>query len=254
MNHIHASVMKKATLHLIVLLTCFSCSENELFTGSSSDMAGPASQSRGGSTARFAVKEDILYVVDDFRLNVFDISNEDESNLLSNDEVGWGIETIFPYGNLLLLGTQSGVLIYDISVPSRPVYISQYNHIVACDPVVTDGNFAYLTLRTGTNCGRPINELQILDLSDIRNPVVINRIPMTNPKGLALNNNILYVCDDGIKVLDVTDKHNIQTLKHVGNLPANDVIFHRNQLLVTADNGFFQFDADELVQLSHFAF
>jgi len=77
---------------------------------------------------------------------------------------------------------------------------------------------------------------------------------MTNPRGLALNGNLLYVCDDGIKVLDVSDRQNIRTLQHLSNIPANDVIFHRNQLLVTADNGFFQLDATDLVQVSHFAF
>jgi len=246
--------MKKSTIYLVILGICFSCSEDNIFPGANSDMAAPGSESKGGSSARFAVKEGILYVVDDTRLNVFDISIENESTLLSSNQVGWGIETIFPFEDLLLLGSQSGVLIFDVSVPSQPMYISEYNHIVACDPVVTDGEFAYLTLRTGTNCGRPVNELQVLDLSDIQNPIIINRVPMTNPRGLALNGNLLYVCDDGIKVLDVSDRQNIRTLQHLSNIPANDVIFHRNQLLVTADNGFFQLDATDLVQVSHFAF
>ena len=245
--------MKKIALYLTLFLVSMACSDNDIFTASN-NLASPDSQSKGGSTARFAIKNDILFVVDDSRLNVFDISQENESVLLSSDQVGWGIETIFPYEDLLLLGTQSGVLIFDVSVPSQPMYISQYNHIVACDPVVTDGKFAYLTLRTGTNCGRPVNELQVLDLSNIQNPKVINRVPMINPKGLALNGTTLFVCDDGIKVLDVSDNQNIKTIKHVEKIAANDVIFHRNQLLVTADNGFFQLDASDLGQISHFAF
>jgi hypothetical protein len=254
MNNIHPKTMKKTIIQLIALMVCFSCSESNVSPGAGSDTTASDSQSKGGSTARFAVKEGILYVVDEARLSVFDISAENESTLLSNNQVGWGIETIFPYEDLLLLGTQTGVLIFDVSTPSQPVFISEYNHIMACDPVVTDGKFAYLTLRTGTDCGRPVNELQVLDLSDIANPKVINRVSMTNPKGLALNGNMLYVCDEGIKVLDVSDQQNIRTIKQVGNIAANDVIFHRNQLLVTADNGFFQFDADELTQLSQFAF
>jgi hypothetical protein len=228
--------------------------EGDSFFSSSESSSNSSGTSKGGSTAKFAIKGNTLYIVDSDHLIVFDITNENESLLLQKTNVGNGIETIFPFDNMLFLGTQSGVLIFDISNASSPTYISQYNHIVACDPVVTDGEYAFLTLRTGTNCGRPINELQVLDLSNINNPQWINSVSMVNPKGLALNQNILYVCDDGVKIFDVSDKYNIQLIEHIRDIPANDVIFHNNQLLVTADNGFYQFDASDFVQLSHYTY
>lgn len=234
---------------LAFVLAC-SCSEN-LFTPSADNSSGI---SKGGSTARFAIKDNTLYVVENENLDVFDISEENATVLIGKSQVGWGIETIFPFGNLLFLGTQSGVLIYDVSVPSKPQYNSDYAHIVSCDPVVTDGKYAYITLRTGTDCGLPVNELQILDLSDIKNPVLISSFPMTNPRGLAIDNNTLYVCDEGIKALDVTDKTNVVKIGHIEGIPANDIIFYRNQLLVTADDGFYQFDAKRLSQLSFYSF
>jgi hypothetical protein len=243
--------MKKSILYFLLGIILVACEDSQ-FSPSNDFVSGGTS--KGGSTARFAIKGNILYAVDDQRLNVFDISSESASVLLSNSEVGWGIETIFPYGNWLFLGMQSRVLIYDISTPASPQYISQYAHIVSCDPVVTDGKYAYLTLRTGTNCGLPVNELQILDLTDIGNPVMISSFPMQNPKGLAINGDILYVCDDGIKIYDVSNRQHIILLKHMSGIPANDVIFHRNQLLVTAENGFYQFDASELTPLSYYAF
>lgn len=238
-------------MYLLPVIFLVACEGLQLSPSNDSFSGGT---SKGGSTARFAIKGNILYAVDDQRLNVFNISDENASVLLSNSEVGWGIETIFPYGNWLFLGMQSGVLIYDISTPASPQYISQYAHIVSCDPVVTDGKYAYLTLRTGTNCGLPVNELQILDLTNISNPVMINSFPMQNPKGLAIFGDMLYVCDDGIKMYDVSNRQHIILMKHMSGIPANDVIFHRNQLLVTADNGFYQFDANDLVQLSYYAF
>jgi hypothetical protein len=245
--------MKKLSLYLLLSILVLACDENQIIPTSESNLDSQGT-SRGGSTAKFAIKGNILYVVDDQRLNVFDISNENESVLLSNIQIGWGVETIFPYGDKLFLGTQSGVLIFDISTPSTPSYISEYSHIVSCDPVVTDGQYAYLTLRTGSNCGRPVNELQILDMSDINNPFMIASYPMTNPKGLAIHNNTLFVCDDGIRIFDVTDKESISELEHLENIPANDVIYHNSQLLVTADDGFYQFNASDLVQLSHFTY
>ncbi len=245
--------MKKLSIYLLLFFFIFSCDENQIIPTSESNLDSGGT-SKGGSTAKFAIRDNILYVVDDESLNVFDISNVNESVLLSKSQVGWGIETIFPFGDKLFLGTQSGVLIFDITDASAPSYISQYSHIVACDPVVTDGQYAYLTLRTGTNCGRPVNELQILDMSDINNPVLIASYSMTNPKGLAIYNNTLFVCDDGIKVFDVSDKGNITELRHIENIPANDVIYYNNQLLVTASDGFYQFNASDLAQLSYFTY
>ncbi len=243
--------MKKNLIYLLILVFGFACDDASF--NAITDQ-GNFETSKGGSTARFAIKESILYVVDDQRLKVFDISKENESRLLSNEQAGWGIETIFPFGDLLFLGMQSGVLIYDISSPARPQFISEYMHIVSCDPVVTDGRYAYLTLRTGTNCGLPVNELQILDLSNISNPLLINTFQMTNPKGLAIHEGTLFVCDDGIKVLDVSNVFDIRLVDHIPDIPANDVIFHRNQLLVTADDGFYQFDAAQFAQISYYAF
>lgn len=242
--------MKRYLLSLLVFIA-FACEDGSF--NDATDFNGNET-SKGGSTARFAIKENTLYVVDDQRLKVFDISKENESRQLSNEQVGWGIETIFPFGDLLFLGMQSGVLIYDISSPASPKYVSEYMHIVSCDPVVTDGKYAYLTLRTGTNCGLPVNELQILDLSNINNPVLINSYPMTNPKGLAIHEKTLYVCDDGIRILDVSNVNQIREIGRITGIPANDVIFHRDQLLVTANDGFYQYDSKQLKQLSYFAF
>lgn len=167
------------------------------------------------------------------------------------------METIFPFGNLLFLGSTTGILIIDISNPGTPRFISEYQHVLSCDPVVTDGDYAYVTLRSGNFCGQVDDELQIIDLSNILDPVVIAQYPLNSPKGLAINGNILFVCDAGIKIFDITDKLNIVLLSQIPNIPANDVIYFNNQLLVTADNGFYQFnvsDVLDITQIGQFSF
>jgi hypothetical protein len=222
------------------------------FNSGSNDAAPNSSVSKGGSTARFAIKANHLYTVDNEHLSTFDISSENESVLLEKQNIGWGVETIFPFGDYLFLGTQTGVLIFDIINPATPRFISSYEHIVACDPVVTDGVHAFLTLRTGTTCMRAINELQVLDVSNFENPRFLCSFPMTNPKGLAIHNNLLFVCDNGVTVFDITDPCNIVQIHQIQNIPANDVIYHNGYLLVTADNGFYQFRASDLTQLSYY--
>ncbi|MGV7225168.1 MAG: LVIVD repeat-containing protein [Nitrospinales bacterium] len=242
----------KNLIYPIFILCLFlsSCSEDSFFSFSGNDSA-PA-VSKGGSTARFAIKDNHLYSVDNEHLSTFDISSENESVLLEKQHIGWGAETIFPFGDFLFLGTQTGVMIFDVSNPATPRFISEYNHIVACDPVVTNGVHAFLTLRTGTNCWRTVNELQVLDVQNINNPEFLCSFPLTNPRGLAIHDNYLYVCDDGVKVFDISDVCNIVEVYHIPDIPANDVIYHRDYLLVTADNGFYQFRASDLTQLSYY--
>lgn len=214
--------------------------------------------SQGGSTAKFATSGNNLYIIDQFKLLTYDVSNDNEIVFQHRLELNTNqLETIFPFGDHLFLGSTTGVLIIDISNPALPKYVSEYQHVLSCDPVVTDGNFAYVTLRSGNFCGQTDDELQVLDISDINNPEIIARQRLTSPKGLAINNNILYVCDEGIRIFDVSNKSDIQEISFIPNIPANDVIFHDNQLLVTADNGFYQFDVTDAVnvkQLGHFTF
>ncbi len=234
----------------ILLTSCYN--EGGNFTTSDSSF------SQGGSTAKFATSGNNLYVIDQFSLLTYDVSNEQEITFEHRLELNTlQLETIFPFGDYLFLGSTTGVLIIDISNPGLPRYLSEYQHVLSCDPVVTDGDFAYVTLRSGNFCGETDDELQILDISDISNPEIIARHSLTSPKGLAINNNILYVCDDGVRIFDVSNKANIQELSFLPNIPANDVIFHDNQLLVTADNGFYQFDVTDptnVKQIGQFTF
>ncbi|MCF6360077.1 MAG: hypothetical protein L3J29_04865 [Cyclobacteriaceae bacterium] len=214
--------------------------------------------SRGGSTAKFSTSGNYLYVIDQVTLFTYDVGNENEIVFKHRLELNTNLlETIFPFGDYLFLGSTTGVLILDISDPGLPKFISEYQHVLSCDPVVTDGDYAYVTLRSGNFCGQTDDELQILDLSDINSPKLILQYALTSPKGLTINNNILYVCDEGIRIFDVSNKSNIQELSFIPNIPANDVIYYNNQLLVTADNGFYQFDVTDITnvkQIGQFTF
>ena len=247
--------MKQLYFYIIGIVFMLSC---DLDIGFANGGIGGEAVSQGGSTAKFAISGDYLYVIDDTELSTFNISSPNETRFLNKLLLNTiQLETIFPFGNLLFLGSTTGVLIVDISNPGTPRFISEYQHVLSCDPVVTDGDYAYVTLRSGNFCGQVDDELQIIDLSNILDPVVIAQYPMNSPKGLAINGNILFVCDAGVKIFDVTDKLNIVLLSQIPNIPANDVIYFNNQLLVTADNGFYQFnvsDVLDITQIGQFSF
>ncbi len=211
-----------------------------------------SSTGKGGSTARFASSGDYLYTVNQSQLQIFDISNPANPANVANLQIGWGIETIFPYVDKLFIGTQTGMLVYDIKNPQSPEKLSVFEHVYSCDPVVVEGNYAYVTLHSEGNwCGQFSNELQIVDIQNIKNPKLIGNYSMLNPLGLGIDNNLLFICDKGLKVYDVTDKLNIKRL-HYFDIEATDVIPYRNILLVIGKNGLYQYryENDKLNLLS----
>jgi len=207
----------------------------------------------GGSMARFTIANNHLYTVDNENLKVFDLSAAENPVYKKDLYVGFGVETIFPLNENLFLGTNNGMYIYDISTPVSPTQVSFYEHVIACDPVVSDGRFAYVTLSsTRDMCWRSVDELQIIDLQNIKKPQLIKRQEMEGPRGLAIRNDSLWVCDNGIKIYDVKDKNNIQSLHHFDDLNAYDLILDKDRALVIGESGFVQYKLsnDTIIKLS----
>ncbi|MFK7799792.1 MAG: LVIVD repeat-containing protein [Aureispira sp.] len=212
----------------------------------------------GGSMARFAINGQVLYIVDEMNMHVYDIANAAMPNYVNQINIGVGIETIFPYRDRLFIGSTQGMFIYDNSNPMAPAFLSEFRHATACDPVFVEGNFAYVTLRGGTPCGSFNNQLDVIDISDVYNPTLISTTPTTHPHGLTVDNNSLYLCDgdDGLKVFDISNKQNLNQLSHQSATPAYDAITlpNANVVMVVGKDGFYQYSTtnpSSLQLLSH---
>lgn len=203
----------------------------------------------GGSMARFTIAASHLYVVDRFNLHVFGLQQPQQPQPLATQHIGWDIETIFPYQNYLFIGSESGMFIFDNSQPTNPVQLSRFEHARACDPVVTDGQYAYVTLRDGSECLGYINQLDVVDISDLRNPKLVKTYPMTHPMGLSVRENTLFLCDDfaGLRIFDKSDVLKIgeRQIAHIKGKATFDVIAlpGSSRILVVGPDGFSQYDA-----------
>jgi hypothetical protein len=201
----------------------------------------------GGSMARFTLAQDHLYVVDEHRLHVFGLSATPEPEKINVVDIGWGIETIFPYGDKLFIGAANGMYIFDNSVPTAPEQLSVFRHATACDPVFVDGNIAYVTLRNGTECETFTNQLDVVDVTNLTDPVLIKSFSMHNPHGLSKLNNALYICENeqGVKVFDATDPATVgnEQIGKMTGFQAYDIITLQGGLaIVIGDNGLYQYD------------
>jgi hypothetical protein len=203
----------------------------------------PGTNGIGGSLARFAVVGDHLYTVNNTSLQVYDISQPADPKKGAYIKLGVGIETIFPYANQLFIGSQTGMYIYDNQNPQQPSLISRYDHVQSCDPVVVQGNFAYVTLRDGNTCRNGQNLLDVVDISNLRSPRLVRSYPMQHPHGLGIDGNILFVCEGqfGLKVFDASNPGNLVQTQVIPGVKSYDVIPHNRILLLTGENGLYQY-------------
>ena|SRR5688572_7867773 len=224
----------------------------EVFMSFSMDAGGKMASASpygvGGSMARFTIVNERLYTVGNSDLQVFNISNTVDPVYSNKKNMGWGIETIYPFMNRLFIGSQTGMFIYSLSNPDNPVQDGQFNHVRSCDPVIADNNYAYVTLRSGSACAGFNNELDILKLNGLGNPTLVKVYSMTNPHGLSKDGNILFICDGtgGLKIYDAADVSNLKLIKRIESIETSDVITLGGVALVVAKDGLYQYDYSNL--------
>lgn len=211
-----------------------------------------------GSMARFTVFGNFLYAIDKASLHLFDISNAADPKFTKQIPISWEIETLFPYNQMLFIGARSGMFIYSLQNPANPQFISEFRHASACDPVVVEENYAYVTLRGGNLCGAIESQLDVIDISVIESPSLVKSYPMTEPYGLGIDNNVLFICDgkDGLKIYNASDPNAIDenVIAHYQNIDAFDVIPLGNVLLLIGADGLYQYDyssPDDIKQISY---
>ena len=152
----------------------------------------------------------------------------------------------------LYIGSRENLFIYDITNDGIPERLSQTSYQLffnTCqsDPVVANDSIAFVTLSSveiqlGCNDFQLVDELRLYDLTNTSQPVLINSIQMSQPKGLGIDNNWLFVCDDGLKVFNVEDPLDVKQIHHFQGINTFDVIVQNGLLLVVGPENLFQFD------------
>lgn len=207
------------------------------------------SQQGIGSVNRIAYSNGHLYTISNTQLSSF--SDNGSLELVSSENIGWQMETIYPYDDKLFIGTRNSMEVMGLSDPGRPVHITSFWHANACDPVYPIDDVAYLTLRAGTDdetdCPGSDNLLVVLDIKQIESPEVSQEINMASPYGMTMIGNKLYVGEgsNGLKIFDASDKLNLILESAVTSIQAYDVIAHPTKfdiLLIAGPDGLSQYE------------
>lgn len=222
-------------LSLSILIGCGGGGENSSAVPANSGSV----DGQGGSMARFSIIGDYLYTISGKNLQLYNLATDPaKPSKYARIPVGWDIETLYSANNYLFIGASTGVYIFDNNDPSNPFQVSKFLHVQSCDPVVVSGQYAYVTLRGGGRCGQGGSRMEVLDLTDIKNPVMVKSYVMQNPKGLGVQDNMLFVCDDvaGLKVFNLADPLNPQLGIDDVSINCFDLIPYKNNLVVNDNN------------------
>ncbi|MFY0687941.1 MAG: hypothetical protein JXQ90_12290 [Cyclobacteriaceae bacterium] len=207
------------------------------FAGNNSDI---------GSVNRIAYLNDHVYLISKSNMNVF--SDAAQFELVSQNSVGWEMETIYPLGDKLYIGSRSSMTVFNATAPWDPRHESEYWHETSCDPVMpVSSETAYLTLRSEEfgDCPGDINALHVLGMRDgwIEQ---LHEIEMESPFGMTIVDNELFVGEGsaGLKVFDISDVRNPVLTRTITTVAAYDIIAHpvnKNMILIAGPEGFSQF-------------
>jgi hypothetical protein len=145
------------------------------------------------------------------------------------------------------------VYIYDISNPTDILFLSHYQHITSCDPVVANDTLAFATLNSMSQCRwqNGVNQLDVIDISNVVNPQLITSLQLGNPLGLGISENHVFVCngEQGVLIFDYTDPANLDYVSGIKGIDAYDLIIREKTLFLVGQDGLFQYDISNLQQI-----
>ncbi len=182
---------------------------------------------QGGSLARFTIANGTLYAVDDNSLRTYSLADPVAPAFEGISHLPYGVETIFPAGDYLYIGSTTGMHIYSVEHPLAPAYLSTFSHVRSCDPVVVQGDLAYVTMWGGSNCGDQGDKLMVVDVSDPYQPTLLQERAMDQSHGLGVAGDLLFLCSGtgGVKVFKLDADGRLGNQLHQANgFNAKDVI------------------------------
>jgi hypothetical protein len=234
--------MNKQLLAIVILVVgaavvLYGCSKE----GAAADSA---STGKGGSLARFTIARDHLYAVSNHYLYAYSLANPAAPQKVFSSTLNFDIETIYPYDKYLFLGTRTGLYLYSIDTASTPRLIGEARHARSCDPVVANDSVAFVTLKSGANCGPATSGLYIHDITTITRPLLKQTVPLPEPVGLGLQDTVLYVsCGiEGLKVFNVARPFTPDLLDTKKDGVYVDVIPYKGLLICYVQDGILLYD------------
>ena len=253
-----------AAFALCATAACTDADTNDFWVDNSTPATGADAVT--GSYTRVLAVGDFLYAVDTRSVITYDLSDRDNPVEVDRTDVGLAVETIFHLDGNLFIGSREGMFTYTIAEDGHPERRGVFDYslvtgdVQPCDPVVADERTAFATLYSADGiqeCGarRDLEMLVVMDITDLARPSLIRTYETPSPRGLSLDGDYLFVCNDhrGVTVFDVSDPASAFVASRIDGVMAWDAIAKDGVLIVVGTEEVVQYDyADptNLVELS----
>ncbi|WP_299521683.1 hypothetical protein [Winogradskyella sp.] len=224
--------------------------DSEVFLDTLGEAVAGNNIGTGGSYAKFQIFNNALYTINDYSLFTYDITDYDAISFVTETWMeGWFggavLETTFIRKDYLFIGATNGMHIVGLQNEFSPTYTSSFLHATGCDPVVVEDQTAYITIRGGNTCGAIEDQVNIIDITDIENPVEYSTYFLSSPYGLGVKDQVLYVCNNqGLNVFNAQNPDQI-VLENTYNVTSKDVIALSSHLIAVGENVIHQYNYTE---------
>jgi len=258
-NHVIVDWIKKDTTVSIDInpyyppVDCRGC-DFAMYDAAAAPVASTTGQA--GSMAKMVLLNDYLYAISErHSLGIVSVTNATTPHFEGSMFAGYDLETIYPFEDKLFMGSDIGMFMYDVSNPVQPVSLGEFSHGRACDPVVTDGQYAYITLHAGTECGGEANELDVVNVQNLEQSELVRTYPMTKPTGLCKDGSFLFICDStAVKIYDASSPAQLQLVNQVTCNSPYDVIARNHVAVVVNSTGIYQYDYSDIHHIQQLSF
>jgi len=199
----------------------------------------------GNPVVDFTLQNNYLITAQSNQVNLYSLSDPTqpalEQTYTSEDDLQ--LETISTYkADMLIIGTNQGTFFKDHSVPGELDDVDFSELITSCDAIITQGNYMYVTIRSGQACSSinnssNANKLLVYNTLQASQPVLEKSISINEPYGLDINGDQLFICNDqGLLEFDITTPSSpVQTGDY--SQPCNNIIATEDPMILTDDTG-----------------
>jgi len=256
-DQIAADWLERDTTVLVEQYTGNGCDFCPMFDGNPVAFANAATRTgTAGSMAGMVLMNEHLYAITEMHsLSIVDISTAAVPVKKSEFFAGYDLQTVFPFEGKLFLGSAVGMFMYDVTDPENPLPAGEFTHGRACDPVITDGQYAYVTLHAGDGCGGDANELHVIDVSHLPQSQLVKTYQLTKPTGLAKDGNMLFICDQtAVRIYNAANPAQLQLLQQISSNEPYDIIVQNNRAMVVCSNGLYQYDYSNINHIRQLSF
>lgn len=234
--------MKRIFMVLFAAFLLSSCDYLALFEEEESLFDQMVQPGDGGANARLATLGDVLYTLSGNSMFVHRLSADGRLSLLKTINFSYGTQYVVRQDSLLFVGTDDARKVFSVAQPHNPVFVDNRFFGYGSEATVANRTHAFMLQIYKNAQGALVSNgfVYVVDVSNPTNMRLLNYIRFVQPIALALHDSLLFLADQGVKIINTKDLSTLPILKAF-EMDAQQVQVQGDVLLVAGHTGVSQY-------------